>query len=449
MNRARIAGQGFICAVLTGATACASRPIEVTTPAIVAVDTTNRAPIRLRKAAPARSFWEAIANLDVDYPAGHPVTPDQSAFAAGLRLLMMGQYDKAELVLDSMRRSSGDSIVRTASHILLTATLQYQDKWKELAALPLREARVDTLDRDRAGVELWAAAFKDAAPRQFAFPPGPVVLPLSMSVAGTPVIPVLVNGRRKFFWLDTGSSMSIIASDVAVECGVQALVKDTLEVATTTGRISARPASIQQLDIGGITVANSTGMIVESGLLEVYVDETPTRKKRLPIDGIIGFDIISRLNMRLDYRDGTVVLTRSVRAEGEGEKQRNFFWVGTPIVRLIAPGGIPLHLGLDTGSQETYATERLLSKIRTRTFIGERTRIGGFGGTKEFRGRFISELRLSLHGKALLFQKVLVFAPAVSTFVNLDGVLGNDIARTGVIRLDAANGIFSVETSDR
>src|SRR6266550_577368 len=270
-----------------------------------------------------------------------------------------------------------------------------------------------------------------------------------MSVAGTPVIPVLVNGRRKFFWLDTGSSMSIIASDVAVECGVQALVKDTLEVATTTGRISARPASIKQLDIGGITVANSTGMIVESGLLEVYVDETPNRKKRLPIDGIIGFDIISRLNMRLDYRDGTVVLTRSVRAEGEGEKQRNFFWVGTPIVRLIAPGGIPLHLGLDTGSQETYATERLLTKTRARTFVGERTRIGGFGGTKEFRGRFISELRLSLHGKALLFQKVLVFAPAVSTFVNLDGVLGNDIARTGVVRLDAANGIFSVEARSR
>jgi len=428
--------------------ACASKPVEVTTPAIVAVDTSNRAPIRLRKAAPAKSFWEAIANLDVDYPTGHPSTPDQSAFAGALRLLMSGQFDKAEVALDSMRRSSGDSIVRTASHILLTATLQYQDKWKELAALPLRESRVDTLDRDRAGVEVWAAAFKDAAPRRFVFPPGPVVLPLSMSVAGTPVIPVMVNGRRKFFWLDTGSSMSIIASDVAEECGVKPLVKDTLEVATTTGRISARPASIEQLDIGGITVANSTGMIVESGLLEVYVDETPTRTKRLPIDGIIGFDIISRLNMRLDYSDGTVVLTKSVRAEGD-EKQRNFFWVGTPIVRLVAPGGVPLHLGLDTGSQETYATERLLTKTRTRTFVGERTRIGGFGGTKEFRGTFITELRLSLRGKAPLFQKVLVFAPAVSTFVNLDGVLGNDIARTGVIRLDAANGVFSVENRAR
>jgi len=447
--RARIAHQGIICVLLAVGVACASKPIEVTTPAIVAVDTTNRAPIRLRKAAPAGSFWEAIGNLDADYPTGHHTTPDQSAFAAALRLLMLAQHDKAELLLDSLRRSSGDSIVRMASHILLTATLQYQDKWKELAALPLRESRVDTLDRDKAGVELWAAAFKDAPPRQFVFPPGPVVLPLSLSVAGTPVIPVMVNGRPKRFWLDTGSSMSIIASDVAAECGVEALVKDTLEVATTTGRISARPTSIRQLDIGGITIANSTGMIVASRLLEVYVDDTPTRKRRLAIDGIIGFDIISRLNMRLDYGDGTVTLTKSVRSEGQGEKQRNFFWVGTPIVRLIAPGGIPLHLGLDTGSQETYATDRLLAKTRPRTFIGERTRIGGFGGTTEFRGKFIAELRLSLRGKALLFQKVLVFAPAVSTFVNLDGVLGNDIARTGIIRLDATNGIFSVENRER
>jgi hypothetical protein len=33
--------------------------------------------------------------------------------------------------------------------------------------------------------------------------------------------------------------------------------------------------------------------------------------------------------------------------------------------------------------------------------------------------------------------------------VSLDGVLGNDIARTGIIRLDATNGIFSVESRER
>jgi len=121
--------------------------------------------------------------------------------------------------------------------------------------------------------------------------------------------------------------------------------------------------------------------------------------------------------------------------------------VGTPIVRFIAPGGIPVHVGLDTGAQETYATQRLLDKIGVRTFVGERKQVGGFGGLKEFRGRFIGHLRLSLRGRILLFEKVLVFAPAVATFADLDGVLGSDLGQTGIVQIDAVNGIFSVEES--
>jgi hypothetical protein len=130
-----------------------------------------------------------------------------------------------------------------------------------------------------------------------------------------------------------------------------------------------------------------------------------------------------------------------------GVSPRNFFWVGTPVVRLVSQTGVPLHLGLDTGAQETFATEQLVDKIRVRTFVGDRKRIGGFAGLREFRGRFIHDVRLALRGKTLLFQNVLVFIPLVSTFVTLDGVLGSDIARTGVVQIDAVNGVFSIDAS--
>jgi len=163
-------------------------------------------------------------------------------------------------------------------------------------------------------------------------------------------------------------------------------------------------------------------------------------------DGIVGFDIISRMNVQVDYTKGIVRFTRPVPSAGT-LSQRNFFWVGTPVVRLVSQTGIPLHLGLDTGAQETFATEHLLEKIRVHTFIGDRKRIGGVGGLKEFRGRFISDVRLALRGKTLLFQKVLVFAPSSPTFVILDGVLGSDIGRTGTVQIDAANGVFSIDSS--
>jgi hypothetical protein len=89
--------------------------------------------------------------------------------------------------------------------------------------------------------------------------------------------------------------------------------------------------------------------------------------------------------------------------------------------------------------------DRLIDKVRVRTFLGDRKRIGGFAGLKEFRGRFIPDMRLSLRGTNLIFQKLLVFTPALSSFVALDGVLGSDAAKTGVMRIDAVNGVFSLD----
>ena len=425
--------------------ACASKPVEVTTGAMVSLDTTRRVAARVRKPAPVRSFWGAMTNLDPDYVVTHPVTPDEREFANALRLVMAGTADEAELVLDSLARHASDSVVRSASHILLTAMLQYQDKWKELSEIsPSRT--VEPAEVDRAGVERWAAAFKDVPRRSVDFPATAVVVPLTLSAAGTPVIPVEINGRLKHFWLDTGSSMSIIASDVAAECGVEPLVKDTLEVATSTGRVAARPAAIRKLSIGGISVLSSTAMIVSAELMEIHVGDLQSPAMTVKIDGIVGFDIISRMNVQVDYTKGIVRFTRPAPSAGT-LSQRNFFWVGAPVVRLVSQTGIPLHLGLDTGAQETFATEHLLEKIRVHTFIGDRKRIGGVGGLKEFRGRFISDVRLALRGKTLLFQKVLVFAPSSPTFVILDGVLGSDIGRTGTVQIDAANGVFSIDSS--
>jgi gag-polyprotein putative aspartyl protease len=426
--------------------ACASKPIRVKTAAIVTLDTAGHA-VRMRPAT-ARNFWDAMTRLDPDYVVRHSVGLDEKAFANALRMVMAGDADNAELLLDSLQRHSADSTVKSASHILLTAMLQYQGKWQELAELAGdRPAEKDTSEVDRAGVEVWAGAFRSIPRREIVFPARPVVVPLTLSVAGTPVIAVEINGRLKHFWLDTGSSMSIVSSDVAAECGMNALVRDTLEVATATGRVAALPAGIQRLNIGGLSISNSTAMIVSSGLMEVRVGDASNPTSRVKIDGIVGFDIISRVNVEIDYASNVVRFSRPRRAEpGRGE-ERNFFWVGTPIVRAAGPGGVPLHFGLDTGAQETYATEAMLDRVRVRTFVGERKQVAGFGGLREFRGRFISELRLGLRGKTLLLQKLLVFVPALGSFASLDGVLGSDVGRAGVVRIDAVNGIFGIEES--
>jgi hypothetical protein len=48
-------------------------------------------------------------------------------------------------------------------------------------------------------------------------------------------------------------------------------------------------------------------------------------------------------------------------------------------------------------------------------------------------------------GRPLVLKKLLVFAPQVSSFVSLDGVLGSDVGRGGIVRIDATNGLFLLE----
>lgn len=433
-------------AFVAAGSSCASKPVELTTSAIVSIDTTRRPVATARKSSPAKTFWAAMTSLDPDYAVNHPASQDEKHFASALRTMMSGDADEAELVLDSLSRHASDSIVRSASRILLTAALQYQNKWKELAEISSSRSTTDTSDADPAGVERWAAAFKNVGRREIDFPASPIVLPLMLSVAGTPMVEVTINGKQKQFWLDTGSSMSIVSSDVAEESGVPALVPDTLEVATTTGRVPARPAAIRRLDIGGVSIRSATAMIVASSLMEIRGGDLNEAGAPAKIDGIVGFDIISQLNLQIDYMKATVRIGRPVPSSSRAG-QRNFFWVGTPVVRVVSQNGIPLHFGVDTGAQETFATDRLLGKGNVQTFVGERKRIGGFAGLKEFRGRFIPSMRLALRGRNILLQKVLVFTPAVSSFVALDGVLGSDAGRTGVIVIDAMNGLFSIDPS--
>jgi hypothetical protein len=431
--------------ILAAADACASKPVEVTTGAIVSIDTTIRAVAKAKKSSPAKTFWGAMTSLDPDYPINHPASTDEKHFANALRTMMSGDADEAELILDSLARHAGDSVVRSASHILLTAALQYQNKWRQLAEISVPRADTDTTEGDRAGVERWAAAFKNVGQREIDFPANPVVLPLLLSAAGTPMVEVMINGKPKEFWLDTGSSMSIVSSDVGIEAGVEALVPDTLEVATTTGRVPARPAAIRRLDIGGISIRSATAMIVASRLMEIRGEEPSQAVAAAKIDGIVGFDIISQLNLQIDFVKGVVRISRPVPSSSTA--QRNFFWVGTPVVRAVSQNGTLLHFGLDTGAQETFAMDRLIAKANARTFLGERKRVGGFAGMKEFRGHFIPSMRVALRGKNILLQKLLVFTPAVATFVALDGILGSDAGKSGVILIDAANGVFSIDAS--
>lgn len=388
------------------------------------------------------SYWEALADL---VPADAIVaarTPSEKEFAEALGNLMEGNLGKAEQRFGELRRTATDSIIRAGSRVIYTATLQYQEKWGPLSALKNEPGEPKADRADKASIELWADAFRNVPPKTFTFRSSSARMPMSMSAVGTPLIPVRIGGKVYNFWLDTGSSLSMLASDVARDLNISPLVPDTLEIVTSTGRVKANPALIPQLEIGQLVVRNAPAMVVEESMMEMSEPRAIEMSTHVKIDGIIGFDIIRQMDLEVDYSENVLRLRDPSNSRPEGD--RNLFWVGLPVIRLMSTDGIPLHFGLDTGAQLTFVTETLLDKLQMQAARIESRRVGGLGGEISLRAPVLPDLRVMVRRYPILFKGAVVRAPVYQVLASLDGVLGGDVWNSGIVRIDMTNGVFAI-----
>jgi predicted aspartyl protease len=388
------------------------------------------------------SYWEALAELYPIEAIGAAHTDSERRFAQALANLMDGDLDKAEQGFADLRTSATDSIIRAGSRVIYTATLQYQEKWETLAALKNEPSQPKADRTDKASIEWWAVAFKNVPPKTISFRTSSVMLPMSVSPVGTPLVAVRIGGKEYNFWLDTGSSMTMLASDVARDLNIVPLVPDTLEIVTSTGRVKAHPALLPLLQIGTLVIRNAPTMIVDESLMQMREPKLVELSLKVKIDGIIGFDIIRQLDIEVDY--GETSLRVRNPATSRRESERNMFWVGLPIVRLTSGDGVPLHFGLDTGAQQTFVTETMLDKLQLQAARVESRRVGGLGGEISLRAPVLPDVRLFVRGFPILFRSAVVRAPVYQVLASLDGVLGGDVWNSGIVRIDMTNGIFAV-----
>jgi predicted aspartyl protease len=397
-----------------------------------------------RSSRPTRlvSYWQALADLHPEQAIASAQTESERVFAEALKSLMAGDLEHAEEGFALVRRTATDSTIRVASGVMNTATLQYQEKWEALAALKNDSSRPKSDRTDKASIEWWAAAFRNVPPKTITFEKQSMMLPMSVSAVGTPVISIRIGKRNYNFWLDTGSSMTMLASDVARDLNVVPLLPDTLEMVTSTGRVNAHPALLPQFQIGHVLVRNAPTMIVDESLMQMR-EPTPTElASKFKIDGIIGFDVIRHLDLEVDY--GNRLLRLQNPATSRRESDRNIFWVGLPVVRLTSDDGVPLHFGLDTGAGQTFVTETLVDKLELHVGRIESRKVGGLGGEISLRAPVLPYVRLNVRGFPILIKNALVRVPVYQVLALLDGALGGEVWHSGIVRIDMTNGIFGI-----
>lgn len=388
------------------------------------------------------NYWEALAELHPAEAIESARTTSEKDFAQALQDLMDGDIDKAEIGFGQLRTSASDTIIRAGSRVIYTATLQYQEKWEALAALRSEPGQSKADQTDRASIELWANAFRDVPAKSLTFRSSSALLPMLVSAVGTPLIPVKIQGKEYNFWLDTGSSMTMLASDVARDLHIVPLTPDTLEIVTSTGRVAANPALIPQMVLGGVTVRNAPTMIVAEAMMQMPEPRQIDIASQVKIDGIIGFDVIRQLDLEVDYGEGELRVRNP--ATSRRESDRNMFWVGLPVVRMSSQDGTQLHFGLDTGAQLTFVTETLLDKLQLQAARIESRRVGGLGGEISLRAPVLPDVVVLVRGFPIIFRGAFVRAPVYQVLASLDGVLGGDVWNAGIVRIDMTNGIFAV-----
>lgn len=394
-------------------------------------------------AAYSDAYWTAISELDLGASRNVARTGEESSLAEAMTMLAAGDLQQAENAFARLSKGAKDINIAVASRIMLARTLMYQHKWSMLRDMVPSPALVASDRVATAALEQWGRAFANIEPERTTFPDAPVTLPLQMTEAGTPAIRISVNGKNYEFWLDTGSSMTVVSSDVAAAARIPIIAADTLQVRTFAGMAQVRPALVRTIQIGAITLLNTPAIVIDESMMKVRTSRDGGPIKSYRVDGILGWDFIRQFDMVLDFQRGAVTLSKPEWLGTAGTAAQNLIWMGEPMVEARSKQGESVHLSLDTGAQSSFLNARVLEKLGVSTTLAT-ARVFGIASTGTSTTRKIPRLSLNIAGRSIGLEDVIVYGPSYSSLIGCDGVLGSDVAGGGIIEIDATNGVFSV-----
>ena len=398
-------------------------------------------------------FWGDVSLLDTPSAERAATSMEERTFAAALRTLMDGQTEAAAVAFQILHSSANDSLVRSRARVGLTMALSYHSDWAAMAQLRAASDSDSTFASLAlaAGVERWARALSIVPPPVFDIPSGEVVLPMRRSFLGTPVVTIRINGKPHDFWLDTGASMTLLSTDVAIAAGAKLAANDTLALGVVGGHIEARAIYIDSMSLGSVVVRGLGAALVSPDALKFDERTINGIKRTVPIDGMIGTDVLRHLDVVIDARAGTITLRRPTR---RNVATRNLFWIGYPVVRLVTRDGRPVIFGLDTGAEGTYVTTTLLKKLPRTPVAARRNSLVGLGASQQGssaskKSSWVARnVPLSDGNYAIALRNVPIMPAQRWTFVEFDGVIGSDVAIATRMHLDFTNGVFDIRASE-
>ena len=177
----------------------------------------------------------------------------------------------------------------------------------------------------------------------------PEEVPFRLDASGAVLVAVEINGLRSFtFLLDTGSSHTMVSSELADRLGLPIVARTTMT--TSVGTQVYPVVAVHRIAIGGAAIADLMPSVVSPAHLRAIDDR---------IDGIVGQDFLSSFNYTLDYRRRRLVWTADEPVD-EDRPRLPLVWENDRfLVQLPSKGeGRPVLMVPDSGSNGFVLFER-------------------------------------------------------------------------------------------
>jgi predicted aspartyl protease len=290
-----------------------------------------------------------------------------------------------------------------------------------------------------------------AGSEYYNFPAQPVVMPLKLSPSGTPVIAVWINGQKENFWLDSGTTFSVVSSELARQISIMPINQNMVSASTGTDKkVMVQIAVIESIKIGALEIANHPAMIIRMqdlffkipGLFRGFGGRRIN--KIFEVSGILGMNAIKNLNIRIDFKNKKIIITKP---ENKRPAERNLFWLGYPIVICRSMDGIPLYFGLDTGAKKSILSNTILSKLSPLATNRARMKVWGAGGFVKINAQVLPALKIKMAGHIVSFKNITTMQLHQFGLVRLDGILGMDFSMgCSNLTIDLQNGILALNS---
>ncbi|MCX7879825.1 MAG: aspartyl protease family protein [Ignavibacteria bacterium] len=380
------------------------------------------------------TFIEKVKNYQLDLINLDELSFEEKAFLDIVNSIINSEFSTAEEKAFRILESFPYISYKNEIYTILVNALIFQSKWDKL--LPASALIIHDPD----SVFILAEAFSKLNSEKVNFFEDKDTISFFTSPSGAIIVPVEINGNLRHFWFDTGTNYTILSSKTAEDCNILPLTQRKSKALTTTNyKVDVKPSVISSFKLGSMQLLNHPCLIVDDFNLRLRLlsSNVPTE-----IYGIVGWKAIKNAKFVLDYIARRIIIEKPLKLSIA--KDRNFFWVGIPIV-LSKLDDVNILFAFDLGAEKSALTYNVFNKVDFGKIYEQTKVIGSVGGWKFNPSLVVPYFEVTIDKSKIVFKDIHTVEMPKDYLFNIDGVLGLDILKLSVISFDILNSKFEIK----